>query len=555
MVEPDSLDFCSGNIGANLAERHFVITNAGDGLLTGRIFDAAPIFRFRDVPSGYTYALAGGESDTIRVVFDPAGEIFHDGVIEFEDSSCGNIPCHGHGQYSPDAGDPYCMVITPFDQFTPPTYVGQSVSGTLYIDNLGGGYLTGSLAEACGDFSIEWPCDFMITGRQKWRVWFTPTVSGEHLCVMSTGGPCEIGFGAVAIDSFPSCQVIPDTISFAPVQVGQSSYGHFRIVNTGNDTLRGLPLPCGDFWMGAGSGSYELMPGDSQSMTVRFSPLSPGEQTCILDSGDRTCDDVVLIGTGIEPSLDQDVIGIYFEQSGQQNIYDTTVPNELVTAYLMILNPSSSYGIGGWECCIEAVGGADPIWYELPEGSVNVDTPPCFAVGMSGLPLGGDAIIVATVNFIQASPDEATYFYIHPTTNPSIPGVPSYADGLDPGHLIPLAWSSGSEEQPVAKVNDPLTAIATVPEVTTLHANYPNPFNPATCIRFELAQSSHVNLAIYDLAGKRIRGILDRRLLAGRHEHAWDGRGGDGRSMPAGVYFYRLRAGAYDDTKKMILLK
>jgi hypothetical protein len=556
LVEPDSLNFCSGNIGSNQAELPLTITNSGGGVLAGRIFDDAPIFHFRDVPSGYEYALGEGQSETIWVVFDPPASERYYGLIDFEDTGCSDVRCHGYGQYPPDAGEPYCLVQPSFNQFTPPVVVGEELCVGLYIDNVEGGYLTGSLAESCGDFHIQWPCDFMITRQQTWRVCFRPTVSGEHLCVMPTGGLCEVGFSAIAIDPFPSCQVQPDTIDFGPVQVGHTGYGNFRILNTGNEILSGgIPQSCGDFWRGAGGGSYEIEPGRDHAATIHFSPASPGEQTCTMDTGNDLCADLVLIGVGIEPSPDEDVIGIYFEQSGRQNTYTTTTPNELVTAYLMILNPSSPYGVSGWECCVEVSGDADPVWWELPEGSINVDMPPCFAVGMSGLPLTGDAIVVATAHFIQGSPEEATYFYIHPTAQPSLPGVPAYADGFDPGHLIPLDWSSGAEEVPVARVNAPVTDVATVPGLTTLYDSYPNPFNPLTHIRFELARPCRARLEVYDLTGRIVRTLLDGRLAAGPHDRLWDGRDDMARAVPAGVYFYRLQAGTFSMAKKTLLLK
>jgi hypothetical protein len=94
-----------------------------------------------------------------------------------------------------------------------------------------------------------------------------------------------------------------------------------------------------------------------------------------------------------------------------------------------------------------------------------------------------------------------------------------------------------------------------LPESFRLAQNYPNPFNAETRIRFDLPTASHVELSVYDLLGRRINVLLDNFLPAGSHQVNWDGRSGDGQVLATGVYFYRLRAEGFDETKKMLLMK
>ncbi len=94
-----------------------------------------------------------------------------------------------------------------------------------------------------------------------------------------------------------------------------------------------------------------------------------------------------------------------------------------------------------------------------------------------------------------------------------------------------------------------------LPESFILSQNYPNPFNAGTSIRFELPSASDVELSVYDLLGRKVIVMLNEYLPAGSHLVTWDGRSGDGNMMATGVYFYRLRAGDFDKTKKMILVK
>ena len=85
--------------------------------------------------------------------------------------------------------------------------------------------------------------------------------------------------------------------------------------------------------------------------------------------------------------------------------------------------------------------------------------------------------------------------------------------------------------------------------------NYPNPFNPTTMIRFSLARNAHVVLTIYDVRGARVRTLLDEARVPGDHRVVWDGRSDAGVRVSSGIYFYRLTAGNFRETKKMVLLK
>jgi hypothetical protein len=94
------------------------------------------------------------------------------------------------------------------------------------------------------------------------------------------------------------------------------------------------------------------------------------------------------------------------------------------------------------------------------------------------------------------------------------------------------------------------------PLKNSLSVNYPNPFNPATMIDFTVAVRGHVELAIYDVAGRRIRVLVSGVRSPGLVHHArWNGRDDGGRIVASGVYFYRLRADGFTQTHKMVLLK
>lgn len=89
-----------------------------------------------------------------------------------------------------------------------------------------------------------------------------------------------------------------------------------------------------------------------------------------------------------------------------------------------------------------------------------------------------------------------------------------------------------------------------VPGSYSLKQNYPNPFNPSTNIRFSIPASSEVKLSVFDLTGKEVASLFNGVLAAGNYEADWNASG-----VSSGVYFYKLSAGNFTETKKMMLTK
>ena len=94
-----------------------------------------------------------------------------------------------------------------------------------------------------------------------------------------------------------------------------------------------------------------------------------------------------------------------------------------------------------------------------------------------------------------------------------------------------------------------------LPEAYHISQNHPNPFNPNTSIIFELPRESFVTLTIWNSQGQRIRTLASEHLSAGSHRSSWDARDDRGRRVASGTYFYRLTAGTYAHTRKMVLLR
>lgn len=91
--------------------------------------------------------------------------------------------------------------------------------------------------------------------------------------------------------------------------------------------------------------------------------------------------------------------------------------------------------------------------------------------------------------------------------------------------------------------------------VFALHGAVPNPFNPSTRINYSLAEAGKVQLAIYDVAGRLVRTLVDDVLAAGDHQVRWDGRNDSGRTVASGAYFSILRSGDLTQRQRMMLMK
>jgi len=94
-----------------------------------------------------------------------------------------------------------------------------------------------------------------------------------------------------------------------------------------------------------------------------------------------------------------------------------------------------------------------------------------------------------------------------------------------------------------------------IPSKYALYANYPNPFNPTTTIKYDLAARAEVELTIYNILGAKVADLVNGVQEAGTFRATWDGRNQKGEAVASGLYIYRLKAGSFLETRKMVLLK
>jgi hypothetical protein len=138
------------------------------------------------------------------------------------------------------------------------------------------------------------------------------------------------------------------------------------------------------------------------------------------------------------------------------------------------------------------------------------------------------------------------------TTSPDVAGFRTGASAFGGGIAFVGAGQNrifydGSNVSPPVGVSNNGTGI---PSVYSLGQNYPNPFNPATNIKFGIPQNAFVTLEVYDMLGREVASLISQEMNAGSYTAEWNAL-----NFTSGVYFYKLTAGGFTETKKMILVK
>ena len=155
---------------------------------------------------------------------------------------------------------------------------------------------------------------------------------------------------------------------------------------------------------------------------------------------------------------------------------------------------------------------------------------------------------------IYKSTDNGTTWILDGTSPEPIRRLSFYTDqnGI-------FGWAVGNEGT-VLRYKSRITNINTendeaIPEHYSLFQNYPNPFNPETTIKYEIPNKSDITLKIYNLLGQEVKTLINESKKAGYHQIIWDGRNNNGVKVGSGIYIYRIQAGDFVKTKKMVLIK
>jgi hypothetical protein len=125
-------------------------------------------------------------------------------------------------------------------------------------------------------------------------------------------------------------------------------------------------------------------------------------------------------------------------------------------------------------------------------------------------------------------------------------GTGKWTDFMEPRNGGLAVYNEGG----VVSVEENPTIRGTIPKEYLLSQNFPNPFNPSTKIKYSIPKLSFVTIKIYDVLGGEVATLVNEEKQTGTYEITWYAEG-----LPSGVYFYKLQAGSFVETKKMVLIK
>jgi len=122
-------------------------------------------------------------------------------------------------------------------------------------------------------------------------------------------------------------------------------------------------------------------------------------------------------------------------------------------------------------------------------------------------------------------------------------------------HTPEVLWSEGGRCWPVQPGTAADDGTPGVPFTYGLGQNYPNPFNPVTTISYSLARKGRVKLVVYNVLGQNVKTLVDGEQEANNYEIVWNSDDNNGAAVASGIYFYKLVADEYVETKKMLLMR
>lgn len=132
---------------------------------------------------------------------------------------------------------------------------------------------------------------------------------------------------------------------------------------------------------------------------------------------------------------------------------------------------------------------------------------------------------------------------------------PQYTIYAQFGSIDPLFYSAWDFDKRGPATGVDIAENTTIPDKFRLEQNYPNPFNPTTIIKYSLPKEVDVTLKLFNMRGQEVKTLVSKKQLAGIYAVEWDGRDNSGIAVSTGIYFYRIQAGKFTRTNKMLLVK
>jgi hypothetical protein len=415
-----------------------------------------------------------------------------------------------------------------------------------FLTNIGGEYVTGSISESCADLEIiSGSGSFSLAGNDT--VWvtvrYTPTANDSLYCAVGTGSIC----GSLLCTGYATSRPVITSVSDVPAD--QGGLVHLTWDAPWLDSPPNREITHYSVW--------RSINGPEAAMLMKSSSNETDLSEIGLDFKGPAWRQETVEGVLYAWEYITSVDAYYWEEYSYtcETLFDSCGSSDGMHYFSVIAHTSDQF----------------VHWKSHPDSGYSVDNiSPAVPLGLAGDPVQSPAGLQITWEPNDES-DLAGYRIYRGADESFVPG---------PGNLLAStpdtttrdedwSWMGGfwykvsaidihDNESPFAVLSPDMVTgedPAPIPDATFLSQNYPNPFNPSTTIEFGLKAKGHVSLRIYDAAGRLVAVLVEEKRSAGRYTAEWSGRSADGSTAASGVYFYRLTADDFEETKKMIMLR
>jgi M6 family metalloprotease-like protein len=546
-ISQSNHNFGNIDIGQISPEQNFIISNTGNAPLIVNSIAKEGIYsdEFNLSATGLLWTIAPGENRDFTVSFSPSSTGFKSidlNIVHTATNSPFSVSLSGTGVLG-------ATIIDPLEHDFLNVIIGQTSEQTFTITNSGAGSLTIDTISIDGDDhsqfilsdEINLPWVIASAGSRDFTVSFAPTDVGIKNAVVvindnlpeTASNRSEQSVRATHIIPLSGRGVAPPVFSIYPTShefeiclIGEISAEQiFTITNTGGSPLSVLSIVFADETENQFSLDFDNLPVDidpdgSFVFSAVFSPTTIGEKTAtitITHIADDSPVEVEITGIAIRPQTIQITPETYHFEGVLSMPFAFSITN-----------------IGDLPLIVDEIelSGALAEYFDISFQSVLPNT-----------------ITDDSMTFLVS---------FHPTSS-----------GLKTANVIVTSNAASSPHSVVVTGETTISDLDNVVQKqTALLSNYPNPFNPETIIRFTVVSEQRianseqketskqrVTIDIYNSRGRKVRSLVDGEYATGEHNIVWDGTDDNGSSVGSGVYFYRMSAGDYNETRKMLLIK
>ena len=374
------------------------------------------------------------------------------------------------------------------------------------------------------------------------------TRSGANMTIIDLNSVTELA--PVSFSTYPSCSQGYVAVSGNRAYVALSnlgSNGQLAVVNIDNNSVLTY-IPVGvDPW---GVTTYS-----NQIYVANNNHWTNGDPATVrvIDMNTNSVVDTILVGINpnciaIDPTTGRAFVTNGNSLSNSVSVINTATNNVIAT----ISVPNQPFGVAISANCAYVSN-----YVDSPNGTVEVIDISSNTI-IASIPVGRDAIGVAAISgyVFVANSSSNTVSVIDVTSNTVVTtiNVGNGPDGIAVDQTTNKVYVTNQNDKTISIIGRSVTSVKQIsqlmPDHFALSQNYPNPMNPSTTISFNLPVKSFVSLKVFDMLGREVASIISQELPAGTYARQWNAG-----KMSSGVYFYRLQAGSFTQTKRLVLLK